>query len=216
MTGYLLLYLIFPFHTVYSFCMPCFNSTIHLFYSTFMMFQCMNPTDKVVIFSISFSLRVEVQCDVRWVSLSSGSSLVCLWLSGSHLLLHHQEALQSTMSPTVRTGAPEQEAFACSLAEVICMSTWSRRQALKSSFLKQLLFSRLGNSVRSFAFFCGPGAVRSMRGLFWGKLPPPALYWKRSLRLCLARFKTDMWTGSQWHSLCAHCCPCTHIYPVER
>lgn len=114
---YLLLYLIFPFHTVYSFCMPCFKSTIHLFYSTFMI------TDKVVIFSISFSLRVEVQCDVRWVSLSSGSSLVCLWLSGSHLLLHHQEALQSTMSPTVRTGAPEQEAFACSLAEVICMRT---------------------------------------------------------------------------------------------
>ncbi|XP_067219777.1 PAS domain-containing serine/threonine-protein kinase [Chanodichthys erythropterus] len=62
---------------------------------------------------------IEVQCDVRWVSLSSGSSLVCLWLSGSHLLLHHQEALQSTMSPTVRTGAPEQEAFACSLAEAI-------------------------------------------------------------------------------------------------
>ncbi|KAK9980055.1 hypothetical protein ABG768_013453 [Culter alburnus] len=62
---------------------------------------------------------IEVQCDVQWVSLSSGSSLVCLWLSGSHLLLHHQEALQSTMSPTVRTGAPEQEAFACSLAEAI-------------------------------------------------------------------------------------------------
>ncbi|XP_039551037.1 PAS domain-containing serine/threonine-protein kinase isoform X2 [Pimephales promelas] len=62
---------------------------------------------------------IEVQCDVRWVSLSSGSSLVCLWLSGSHLLLHHPEALQSTMSPTVRTGAPEQEAFACSLAEAI-------------------------------------------------------------------------------------------------
>ncbi|CAM4588551.1 unnamed protein product [Leuciscus chuanchicus] len=62
---------------------------------------------------------IEVQCDVRWVSLSSGSSLVCLWLSGSHLLLHHQEALQSIMSPTVRAGAPEQEAFACSLAEAI-------------------------------------------------------------------------------------------------
>ncbi|XP_052388270.1 PAS domain-containing serine/threonine-protein kinase [Carassius gibelio] len=62
---------------------------------------------------------VEVQCDVRWVSLSSGSSLVCLWLSGSHLLLHHQEALQSTMSPTVRTGAPEQEAFAFSLSEAV-------------------------------------------------------------------------------------------------
>ncbi|XP_016347564.1 PAS domain-containing serine/threonine-protein kinase isoform X2 [Sinocyclocheilus anshuiensis] len=67
---------------------------------------------------------VEVQCDVRWVSLSSGSSLVCLWLSGSHLLLHHQEAL---MSPTVRTGAPEQEAFACSLAEAV------RSDALRSS-----------------------------------------------------------------------------------
>uniref|UniRef100_A0A8C2K8H7 PAS domain-containing serine/threonine-protein kinase n=1 Tax=Cyprinus carpio TaxID=7962 RepID=A0A8C2K8H7_CYPCA len=63
---------------------------------------------------------VEVQCDVRWVSLSSGGSLVCLWLSGSHLLLHHQEALQSTMSPTVRTGAPEHEALACSLAEAVC------------------------------------------------------------------------------------------------
>ncbi|RXN12324.1 PAS domain-containing serine threonine- kinase [Labeo rohita] len=70
---------------------------------------------------------IEVQCDVRWVSLSSGSSLVCLWLSGSHLLLHHQEALQSTMSPTVRTGAPEQEAFACSLAEAV------RSDALRSS-----------------------------------------------------------------------------------
>lgn len=64
-------------------------------------------------------MPIEVQCDVQWVSLSSGRSLVCLWLSGSHLLLHHQEALQSTMSPTVRTGAPEQEAFACSLAEAI-------------------------------------------------------------------------------------------------
>ncbi|XP_067309385.1 PAS domain-containing serine/threonine-protein kinase isoform X2 [Pseudorasbora parva] len=63
---------------------------------------------------------IEVQCDVRWVSLSSGSSLVCLWLSGSHLLLHHQEALQSTMSPTVRTGTPDQEAFACSFAEAFC------------------------------------------------------------------------------------------------
>ncbi|XP_043075192.1 PAS domain-containing serine/threonine-protein kinase isoform X2 [Puntigrus tetrazona] len=70
---------------------------------------------------------IEVQCDVRWVSLSSGSSLVCLWLSGSHLLLHHQEAPQSTMSPTVRTGAPEQETFACSLAEAI------RSDALRSS-----------------------------------------------------------------------------------
>ncbi|XP_016147325.1 PAS domain-containing serine/threonine-protein kinase isoform X2 [Sinocyclocheilus grahami] len=70
---------------------------------------------------------IEVQCDVRWVSLSSGSSLVCLWLSGSHLLLHHQEAPQSTMSPTVRTGAPEQEAFACSLAEAV------RSDALHSS-----------------------------------------------------------------------------------
>ncbi|KAL1280855.1 hypothetical protein QQF64_015455, partial [Cirrhinus molitorella] len=70
---------------------------------------------------------IEVQCDVRWVSLSSGSSLVCLWLSGSHLLLHHQEALQSTMSPTVRTGAQEQEVFACSLAEAV------RSDALRSS-----------------------------------------------------------------------------------
>ncbi|XP_058607475.1 PAS domain-containing serine/threonine-protein kinase isoform X2 [Onychostoma macrolepis] len=70
---------------------------------------------------------IEVQCDVRLVSLSSGSSLVCLWLSGNHLLLHHQEAPQSTMSPTVRTGAPEQEAFACSLAEAV------RSDALRSS-----------------------------------------------------------------------------------
>lgn len=127
---YLLLYFIFPFQTVYSFCMPSLKSTFHLFYCTFMMFQCMNTTDKVAIFTVSFSLCLEVQCDVRWVSLSSGSSLVCLWLSGSHLLLHHQEALQSTMSPTVRTGAPEQEAFACSLAEVICLNT------LKLSFLR--------------------------------------------------------------------------------
>ncbi|XP_059357319.1 PAS domain-containing serine/threonine-protein kinase-like isoform X2 [Carassius carassius] len=66
---------------------------------------------------------IEVQCDVRWMSLSSGSSLVCLWLSGSHLLLHHQEAPQST----VWTGAPEQEAFACSLAEAV------RSDALRSS-----------------------------------------------------------------------------------
>uniref|UniRef100_A0A8C1BLM5 PAS domain-containing serine/threonine-protein kinase n=2 Tax=Cyprinus carpio carpio TaxID=630221 RepID=A0A8C1BLM5_CYPCA len=70
---------------------------------------------------------IEVQCDVRWASLSSGSSLVCLWLSGSHLLLHHQEAPQSTMSPTVRTEAPGQEAFACSLAEA------GRSDALRSS-----------------------------------------------------------------------------------
>lgn len=96
------------------------KSTIYLFYCTFMMFQCMNTTDTMVI----LSLCVEVQCDVRWVSLSSGGSLVCLWLSGSHLLLHHQEALQSTMSPTVRTGAPEHEALACSLAEVSCLSTF--------------------------------------------------------------------------------------------
>ncbi|XP_073705888.1 PAS domain-containing serine/threonine-protein kinase [Garra rufa] len=70
---------------------------------------------------------IDVQCDVRWLSLSSGSSLVCLWLSGSHLLLHHQEALQSTISPTVRTRAPEQEAPACSLAEAV------RSDALRSS-----------------------------------------------------------------------------------
>ncbi|XP_051985060.1 PAS domain-containing serine/threonine-protein kinase [Xyrauchen texanus] len=70
---------------------------------------------------------VEVQCDVREVSLCSGSSLVCVWLSGSHLLIHHQEILQSVMSPTLGTGAPEQDALACSLAEAI------RSDALHSS-----------------------------------------------------------------------------------
>ncbi|XP_003197983.2 PAS domain-containing serine/threonine-protein kinase [Danio rerio] len=66
---------------------------------------------------------IEVQCDVRWVSLSSGSSLVCLWLSGSHLLLHHQEAPQSTMSPTLRTRTSEQS----SLVEAV------RSDSLRSS-----------------------------------------------------------------------------------
>ncbi|XP_051552824.1 PAS domain-containing serine/threonine-protein kinase isoform X2 [Myxocyprinus asiaticus] len=70
---------------------------------------------------------IEVQCDVHDVSLSSGSSLVCVWLSGSHLLIHHQEVLQSVMSPTLGTGAPEQDALACSLAEAI------RSDALHSS-----------------------------------------------------------------------------------
>ncbi|XP_073712319.1 PAS domain-containing serine/threonine-protein kinase isoform X2 [Misgurnus anguillicaudatus] len=70
---------------------------------------------------------IEVQCDVRQASLSNDRSLFCLWLSGSHLLLHHQEALQSMMSPTARTGAPEQEPFAYSFAEAI------RSDALRSS-----------------------------------------------------------------------------------
>ncbi|XP_057191000.1 PAS domain-containing serine/threonine-protein kinase isoform X1 [Triplophysa rosa] len=70
---------------------------------------------------------IEVQCDVCQASKSSGGSLTCLWLSGSHLLLHHQEALQSTMSPTVRTRAAEQEPSAYSFAEAI------RSDALRSS-----------------------------------------------------------------------------------
>lgn len=72
----------------------------------------------MVLNAMILSLCVEVQCDVHQASMSSGGSLVCLWLSGSHLLLHHQEALQSIMSPTVRTRVAEQDPSAYSFAEV--------------------------------------------------------------------------------------------------
>ncbi|TRY69735.1 hypothetical protein DNTS_035416 [Danionella cerebrum] len=70
---------------------------------------------------------IEVQCDIHGMFLASGGSLVCLWLSGNHLLLHHQEAPQTLASRSLRTAAAEPEAFAKSLTEA------SHSEALHSS-----------------------------------------------------------------------------------
>ncbi|KAA0718713.1 PAS domain-containing serine/threonine-protein kinase [Triplophysa tibetana] len=92
-----------------------------------LLFQKAGKVWYIVVNTMILSLFIEVQCDVCQASMSSGGSLICLWLSGSHLLLNHQEALQSTMSPTLRTRATEQEPTAYSFAEAI------RSDALRSS-----------------------------------------------------------------------------------
>lgn len=47
--------------------------------------------------------HVEVQCDVHRAALSSGGTLFCVWLSGSHLFLHQQETLHSTQTSTAES-----------------------------------------------------------------------------------------------------------------
>ncbi|XP_026780935.3 PAS domain-containing serine/threonine-protein kinase [Pangasianodon hypophthalmus] len=60
---------------------------------------------------------IEVQCDVRRATLSSGGALFCVWLSGSHLFLHQQETLQSTQTSTAESSI--EDGLASSLREMI-------------------------------------------------------------------------------------------------
>ncbi|XP_060762044.1 PAS domain-containing serine/threonine-protein kinase isoform X2 [Neoarius graeffei] len=60
---------------------------------------------------------IEVQCDVRRITLSSGGALFCVWLSGNHFFLHQQETLQSTQASTAESSV--EDGLASSLREVI-------------------------------------------------------------------------------------------------
>ncbi|XP_062843737.1 PAS domain-containing serine/threonine-protein kinase isoform X2 [Trichomycterus rosablanca] len=72
---------------------------------------------------------IEVQCDVRRAWLIGERTLFCVWLSGSHLLLHQQEMLQSTQPSTAESSV--QDGTSCSLVEAISEAEYSR--GLRSS-----------------------------------------------------------------------------------